>query len=187
MAGDTRARMVRATQVLMASHGSHGTSFTDVLAASGAPRGSLYHHFPGGKDELVRSAVEVAGANALAALEASRGRPAPDVAAGFIDAWRRLLVATDFTVGCAVAAVTVDAETSELVERGGEVFRQWTATLCELLTVGGVPEARAGALAALLIAGCEGAVIMSRAERDLAPFEQTATELLRLIATATAG
>lgn len=188
MANTTRQSMIEATQRLIASHGSHGTSFGDVIAASGAPRGSLYHHFPGGKEELVETALAASGDAAFRALEALRGSSATEVVAGFLDLWRRLLVHTDFTVGCAVAGVTVDAESSELVGRSGQIFRDWTGILAELLTEAGVPSLRAGSLATLLVAGSEGAVIVARAQRDMAPFEQVAAELQALIgASVTAG
>ncbi|TGW02048.1 TetR/AcrR family transcriptional regulator, partial [Mesorhizobium sp. M2D.F.Ca.ET.145.01.1.1] len=53
MATDTRTRMIEATALLLRRRGYHGTSLNDILTASGAPRGSLYFHFPGGKDQLV--------------------------------------------------------------------------------------------------------------------------------------
>src|SRR5947207_14909068 len=53
MATDTRTRMIEATALLIRQRGYHGTSLNDILSASGAPRGSLYFHFPGGKDQLV--------------------------------------------------------------------------------------------------------------------------------------
>ena len=184
MAADTRRRMIDSAAVLLARHGSRGTSFTEVLEASGAPRGSLYHHFPQGKEELVHAAVDAAGARSLAQLAALEGLPAGEVAARFLGLWRSLLVATEFDVGCAVAAVTVDAESAALVERAGAVFREWRSRLAELLTAGGVPADRAGALAALLIGASEGGVLLARAERDLAVFDAVTAEAVAAIEAA---
>ena len=75
MARSVRDQMVDSAVILLAKHGLDGTSFTEVLTASGAPRGSIYHHFPGGKDELIAAAIEVAGARAVALLSSS---PRPD-------------------------------------------------------------------------------------------------------------
>jgi len=61
MARDTRQKMIERAAILLAQKGLQGASFSEVLEASGAPRGSLYHHFPGGKDELVLAAVALAG------------------------------------------------------------------------------------------------------------------------------
>ena len=151
MAADTRRRMIDSAAVLVARHGSRGTSFSEVLEASGAPRGSLYHHFPQGKEQLVHAAVEAAGGRSLALLAELDGLPAGEVASRFLGMWRSLLTATDFGVGCAVAGVTVDAESDALLERAGEVFRAWRSRLAELLAEGGVGADRAASLAAMLI------------------------------------
>ena len=73
MAGDTRARMVAGAARLLAQRGLQETSFSEVLELTGAPRGSIYHHFPLGKDQLVASAVDLAGAHAIALIDRSAG------------------------------------------------------------------------------------------------------------------
>ena len=187
MAADTRQRMIDSAAVLVARHGSRGTSFSEVLEASGAPRGSLYHHFPQGKEQLVDAAVAAAGERSLALLADLEGAPAGAVASRFLGMWRALLTATDFGVGCAVAAVTVDAESDALVERAGHVFRAWRSRLAELLAAGGVRDDRAASLAALLIATSEGGVLLARAERDLAVFDEVAAEAIATIEAAAGG
>ena len=90
MAKDVRARMVEAAVRLLATKGLEGTSFAEVLDLSGAPRGSIYHHFPGGKDELVTEAVALARERAMAYLEEQAGKPPREIAAAFLDlsGWR---------------------------------------------------------------------------------------------------
>ena len=187
MAADTRQRMIDSAAVLVARHGSRGTSFSEVLEASGAPRGSLYHHFPQGKEQLVDAAVAAAGERSLARLADLEGAPAGEVATRFLGMWRALLTATDFGVGCAVAAVTVDAESDALLERAARVFRAWRSRLAELLAAGGVGDDRAASLAALLIATSEGGVLLARAERDLAVFDAVAAEAIATIEAAAGG
>jgi len=184
MAADTRRRMIDSAAVLVARHGSRGTSFSEVLAASGAPRGSLYHHFPQGKEQLVHAAVEAAGGRSLAQLAELDGLPAHEVASGFLGMWRSLLTATEFGVGCAVAAVTVDAESDALLERAGEVFRAWRSRLAELLVAGGVDADRAASLAAMLIGASEGGVLLARAEREIAVFDAVAAEAVAAVEAA---
>ena len=184
MAADTRQRMIDSAAVLVARHGSHGTSFSEVLEASGAPRGSLYHHFPQGKEQLVHAAVEAAGGRSLAQLAELDGLPAHEVASGFLGMWRSLLTATEFGVGCAVAAVTVDAESDALLERAGEVFRAWRSRLAELLAAGGVDADRAASLAAMLIGASEGGVLLARAEREIAVFDAVAAEAVAAVEAA---
>lgn len=184
MAKEVRQQMVEATTLLLAKKGLQGASFSAILEASGAPRGSLYHHFPAGKDELVLAAVEAAGARALAVLDAEPGASAETVATTFVGLWRALLTRSNFTAGCAVAAVTVAADSDELLASAGAVFRSWRTTLAAALAAGGVPAVRAPGLAASLIAACEGAVVLARAEQSLEPFDLVAAEQLASIRAA---
>jgi TetR/AcrR family transcriptional repressor of lmrAB and yxaGH operons len=184
MASDVRQRMIDSTVILLAKRGLQGTSFSEVIEASGAPRGSLYHHFPGGKDELVLAAVGLAGDRAIAVLDRMEGRPAIEVAGTFLDLWRSVLTASRFSAGCSVAAVTVAADSPEQLESVAKVFRAWRVRLAELLVAGGVPAERGPGVAATLIASSEGAVILARADRTLEPFDLVAAEQLAVIRAA---
>jgi len=187
MARGMRQRMIDSASVLIAKRGPQATSFSEVLEKSGAPRGSLYHHFPGGKEELVLASVGAAGERAIASLDALEGRPATEVAEGYLGRWRALLEASGFTAGCAVAAITVAGESAEQQELAAGVFRAWEARLGGLLAAGGVPAARAPELATALIAAGEGAVILARAARSFEPFDRTAAALLALVRSAVSG
>src|SRR5262252_2959176 len=101
VAGDSRDKMIRATITLLSQRGYAGTSFGDVMAASGAPRGSIYHHFPGGKQQLVAEAVARYADGMAHRLRTAvqRGRSL-DAVGLFIDAVRSGLRASDFTQGC---------------------------------------------------------------------------------------
>ncbi|MGA7809044.1 TetR/AcrR family transcriptional regulator [Bradyrhizobium sp.] len=187
MAGEIKQRMIERTAVLLAKKGLQGTSFSEVLEASGAPRGSLYHHFPGGKDELVLAALNAAGDQAMAVLDGLAGKPATEVTQAFIGLWRLVLTKSDFAAGCAVVAVTVAADSPALLGAAAEVFRTWRSRLGGLLAQGGVPADRALALSTGLISACEGAVILSRAERSFEPFDLVAAEQQRAVQSAITG
>ena len=176
MAGDVRERMIGGAARLLAEHGLEGTSFAEVLALTGAPRGSIYHHFPGGKDQLVAAAVDAAGAQALTVLDGLAGASAEQVAETFLGLWRLLLEKTGCRVGCAVLAVTVATGSDDLLDRAGAVFRAWRTQLSALLEAGGAADAES--FAATLVAAAEGAVVLSRAERSLDPFDAVAAYLL---------
>ena len=178
MAGDVRRRMVDGAVLLLAKRGLHGTSFADVLALTGAPRGSIYHHFPDGKDQLVGSAVELAGARALALLDDKAGDSAFEVAEFFLAMWRSVLTRGRYEIGCAVLAVTVATDSPELLDLTAAVFRGWRQRLAELLAQGGLPGPVAAQFSATLIASSEGAVVLSRAERSTEPFDLVAGQLL---------
>jgi TetR/AcrR family transcriptional regulator, lmrAB and yxaGH operons repressor len=184
LASDIKRKMIERAAILLATKGLQGTSFTEVLEASGAPRGSLYHHFPGGKDELVLDALDAAGERALAFLGSLEGKPAIDVATAFVGLWRMVLERSKFGAGCAVVAVTVATDQPELIERAASVFRGWRMRLAELLAKGGLPQHQAASTAASLIAACEGGVIMARAERAFEPFDLVTGNQLDAIRTA---
>lgn len=173
--------MVSRAAVLLARRGLQRTSFSEILEAAGAPRGSLYHHFPGGKDELVASAVKVAGDRMLGVLDELDGRPAVDVANAFAGFWRTILLQTDCSTGCAVTAVAIASDAPELLGTSGYVFRQWLGRLEDLLVAGGVAPARGAALAASLIAALEGAIVIARAQRSLEIFDRVAEEQVAAI------
>ncbi len=177
--------MIDQALLLLAKKGLQGASFSEILQASGAPRGSLYHHFPGGKDELVRAALGVAGDKVLDFLDTLDGRPAAEVAQAFAGLWRSVLVASDFGAGCAVVAVTVAAESPDLLRSAAGVFRAWRTRLGELLAKGGVSKSRAPALAALMISAVEGAVALARAEQSFEPFDLVAAQLRTAVEAAT--
>ena len=187
MAQGVRQQMVDTAAVLLAKHGLQATSFTEVLKASGAPRGSLYHHFPGGKDELVLAALEAAGVRAAAVLDGLSGQPADVVAGRFIALWRAVLARSDLTAGCSLLAVTVAADSEPLLDKAGEIFADWTTRIGELLRAGGVPVDRSRALATTLIAACEGGVVLARAARSMDPYEAVAAVQLELVRSEMAG
>src|SRR5580700_5362809 len=97
--GGVRARMVAGAVQLLATKGVEGTSFADVLAATGSPRGSVYHHFPGGKPELLHAALDLASEHGLAALDVTRGHPPVAVVERFLALWRFLLDRSHLTAG----------------------------------------------------------------------------------------
>src|SRR2546427_13005272 len=101
--------MIQSAAVLMRERGIEATSFSAVLEHSGAPRGSIYHHFPGGKAQLVEEATRYAGEwtgrGLSAALEAGDVATAIDL---FVAGWRHTLESTDFAAGCPVVAATVE-------------------------------------------------------------------------------
>ena len=185
--GGAADAMIASAVKLLAVHGFQATTFSSVLADSGAPRGSIYHHFPEGKDQLIGAAIDLAGDRALALTDALRGLPAPEVVDAFAGLWRAVLVRSDFRAGCAVLAVTVSADVPALVDRAAAIFRSWRERLGQAFEAAGVEAARARALALAVIAGCEGAVVLCRAEHSLEPLEVVAAQLRELAGAAAGG
>jgi TetR/AcrR family transcriptional repressor of lmrAB and yxaGH operons len=177
---DARRKMIESAVTLLATRGLQGTSFSDVLARSGAPRGSIYHHFPEGKDQLVDAAIELAGDRALRVLDAVQDSPPKDVTGFFLDLWREVLVRSGLRAGCAVLAVTVATDSPDLLGHAARIFRAWRGRLADLYERGGMDTAAAARLATTVVAASEGAVVVSRAERTLEPFELVAAQLLAI-------
>jgi TetR/AcrR family transcriptional repressor of lmrAB and yxaGH operons len=178
MAGEVRARMVESAVLLLAKRGLQATSFSEVLEKSGAPRGSLYHHFPNGKDELVDAALDLTEARLNALLERMAGSSAEEITAFFLAIWREVLSRSQFSAGCAVVAVTVATDSPALLEHTATIFRAWRVRLAELLAQGGLDSGVAARFAATLVAASEGGVVMSRAEQSMEPFDLVTEQLL---------
>ncbi|TDD89569.1 TetR/AcrR family transcriptional regulator [Actinomadura rubrisoli] len=180
MGTDSRERMVRSAAYLFRERGYSGTGFRDVIAHSGAPRGSIYHHFPEGKAQLAEEAVRYAGeflnAGILAATEGGDAASAVDAFTGW---WRQVLIKSEFRAGCPVVAVTVEShdDAPQLAAAAAAAFDRWQDTLATGLGNAGVPDDRAARLARLIVAAVEGATILCRAHRDVAPLEDVVTEL----------
>jgi AcrR family transcriptional regulator len=178
-----RQRMIASTALLMRERGARATSIDAVLEHSGAPRGSVYHHFPGGREQLLREATDYAGEYVARRLERA---PVDDPLAALdslIDEYRATLLATDFRAGCPVVAVAVESaeEGPDLRDYVVGAFDRWRQTIARGLAAAGIADARAEELAMLVVASFEGAVILSRAYRDLAPLENLRREFHRLV------
>jgi TetR/AcrR family transcriptional regulator, lmrAB and yxaGH operons repressor len=176
--------MVEGAVRLLAQRGLQETSFSQVLELTGAPRGSIYHHFPDGKDQLVASAIDLAGEHATDAINRLAGSAAEDVTRGFLGMWRSVLSRSSFHAGCSVLAVTIATDSSDLLDHAAGVFRAWRIRLAELLEAGGLEPQRALGFAAILIASSEGAVVLSRAEQSMEPFDLVAEQLIEQVTTA---
>ncbi len=183
MAQGVKQRMVEGAVVLLAKHGLQATSFSDVLALTGAPRGSVYHHFPEGKGQLVASAVDLAGGRAIALLDELEGASADEITRRFLAMWRSILERSNFGAGCAVLAVTVATDSPALLDHAAIVFRGWRQRLAALLESGRLGRADAAGYATLLVAASEGAVVLARAEHSMEPFDLVGDQLLAHLKT----
>jgi len=181
--------MICSAAALFSSRGLSGTSFSDVIADSGAPRGSIYHHFPGGKTQLAADVIAWTSEQVLAHLRACPADTARGVLAWFIELWRRSVQASGASAGCPVAGIVVDvdrdadagAAAGDLTGQARAAFADWTGVLAGQLQATGMPEARARSVATASLAAMEGALILCRVERSSVPLEDTARELLNLV------
>jgi TetR/AcrR family transcriptional regulator, lmrAB and yxaGH operons repressor len=182
MNGNSRASMICSAAALFGSRGLSATSFSDVLADSGAPRGSIYHHFPGGKKQLAEDVIGWTSEQVLGHLRACPASTPAGVLAWFIDLWRQSVAVAEGLSGCPVAGIAIDTGAAgDLIDAARAAFSDWTALLAGQLQAAGVPAHRAGPIATVTLAAMEGALILCRAERSIQPLETTARELMNLL------
>ncbi|MEU6665060.1 TetR/AcrR family transcriptional regulator [Streptomyces sp. NPDC046727] len=178
-----RERMVFSAAQLIRRGGVTATGMREVAVHARAPRGSLQHYFPGGKEQLVNEAVAWAGRYAgkrVARFLAGLEEPTPSgLFAAMAAQWTDEYAADGFAAGCPVAAATVDRASSDdsTREAAAAAFAAWRGPVAEALTDMGVPAARAGSLATLMISTLEGAILLARAERDVRPLTTAVREL----------
>jgi AcrR family transcriptional regulator len=188
--GSTRTRMLDGAVELLRERGTAGVNLDAVLARTGTPRGSVYHHFPGGRNELVVAATRHAGDQITRAIDKV-------VATGdalalldmFVRFWRRSLRDTGYQAGCPVLAVAVDGR-ADLPEAAGavrEIFDAWHERFTLLLRRQGAAAPRAQRLASITIAAIEGAIVLCRVRGDTIPLDDVAAELRDLLGAAGGG
>jgi AcrR family transcriptional regulator len=175
--------MIVSTALLVRERGARATSLDAILAHSGAPRGSVYHHFPGGREQLLREATRYAGDYVARRLEREAGDDPLTALEMLFDEYRKNLEATDFRAGCPIVAVAIEAseEGPDLRECTVAAFERWRRAIAASIERAGVDPDRADELAINAIASFEGAIVLSRAYRDLEPLDRVRRELRRQV------
>lgn len=186
----TRERMVISAALLIRERGLTGTSFDDVITHSGAPRGSIYHHFPAGKQQLAEEAVRYADAHirTMIARATADGDPQALLRA-FSDAWQTTLQSSGFRAGCPVVAAAVEAQDdgSGIAGATADAFTAWQSAIERVLRDRGLSRARARRLATTTIAAFEGAVVLCRAHGEVRPLTDVTRDLEDLYELVLAG
>ncbi|WP_030013210.1 TetR/AcrR family transcriptional regulator [Curtobacterium sp. S6] len=176
--------MVDSAMALLRQNGASSTTIDKVLSHSGAPRGSVYHHFPRGRIQLIEEAISTASDRMTTLIEETLQADDPvEAIDAFFALWRDRLVDSDFRSGCPIVAVAVETndESPHLARSAGDIFVRWQDALTELFRKNGIPEDRSRRLAALVIAAEEGAVVLSRAQQSTAPMEAATAEIHDLL------
>jgi AcrR family transcriptional regulator len=169
----TRDRILNASTELFGRHGYAATGIKSILAASGAPFGSLYHFFPGGKEALGAAAIRAGGTMYRDLVEAFYGGGTDVVEAtdAFFEAAAEMIEATDFADACPIATVALEISSVSEPMRiaSAEAFESWLDVLRARLVDAGIDSGRAGELAIELFCAIEGAFLLSRTTRDKTP------------------
>jgi AcrR family transcriptional regulator len=203
MTSDTRAKMVAGAADLLSRRGVNATSLREVVRHTGTPRGSISHHFPRGKQQLIEDAIGHAGVQVSKPLDQfTRERGTIDGLRAFIVLWRKILERSKFAAGCPVLAVAVEQYVSDAMDNAGApdeaaqrhlldladgVFADWQRIMVAALRRDGVTPARARRLAALVVASIEGGLAMCRAARNTQPLDDVRQELEAVLSAAISG
>lgn len=173
--------MIAAARRLFRQHGYVGTALSDVITESAAPRGSLYFHFPGGKEELATEVSLLHAADTVTHVNRVAGTTdtAAEFIAGFMRHFRDEIAASDYRESCAVAPIVLEctpasAPLSDVTRRG---FGDLIATVTTRLEEKGLERDRARTLASLAVTTMEGGLIVSRTLRSPEPFDAAITVL----------
>ena len=178
---DSKERMVAAARRLFRERGYLGTALSDVVAESAAPRGSIYFHFPGGKEEIAGEVVLLHAGDHIAHI--NRAAAATSTAAQLIEAFiariRDELISSDYREGCAMAPIVIEStpasdQLSDATRRG---FQDIIATLAARLTEKNIPHSAAVQLATHAVSSVEGALILSRVLHSPEPFDLAIAQL----------
>ncbi|MEU2235384.1 TetR/AcrR family transcriptional regulator [Streptomyces vietnamensis] len=186
---ETSLRLAESMLELIQRHGYSGTGLNAVVEHAGAPKGSLYFHYPQGKEALGQKAVALAAARFGSLVTGSATGPATagEALGRVIDELAGMLDDSDFQLGCPVSVVTLEmgGESERLRDACAEAFESWIAPVGELLVAQGRPRTVARALATAVVSMVEGAVIVSRAQRSTEPLYCAARAIAVLLAEGT--
>lgn len=181
---DSKEKTLAAAATLFCRQGYHGTALHDILAASGAPRGSLYFHFPRGKEEIAEGAVAL-GEKAVREYilhVAEIARSAETFVIGLARGMAARLEASDFREGCPLATTALEVATdSEAIGRAArEAFAAWEREIAQALGRFGIAAREATPAATAILSQLEGALLLARTYRSAEPMRR-AEEVLRLL------
>jgi TetR/AcrR family transcriptional regulator, lmrAB and yxaGH operons repressor len=178
---DSKDRMIASARRLFREHGYLGTALSDVVTESAAPRGSIYFHFPGGKEELASEVSLLHAGDHIAHINraAATTNTAGQLIEAFIGRIRDELISSDYREGCAMAPLVIEstAASDQLGDATRRGFQDMIATLAARLTEKDVPESRATQLATHAWSSVEGALILSRVLHSPEPFDLAIAQL----------
>jgi AcrR family transcriptional regulator len=175
MASATRERILETSAELFRRQGFAGTGVKQIVAEAGAPFGSIYHFFPGGKEQLGEEVIRTSGAlyGQLIDLFFPPGVDLPAATGAFFAGAAQTLVETDYADACPIATVALEvSSTSEpMREACADVFEGWTTAMAARLAEAGLAPEPSRALAISMICSLEGAFVLARAGRSIEPLE----------------
>jgi AcrR family transcriptional regulator len=180
--GSTRTAMLVSAAEVLRERGAAGVTIDEVLARSGAPRGSVYHHFPEGRNQILAEALSYAGEEITDVIDNAARNGGMYLVRKFVVYWEEQLVESNFAAGCPVVAAAIGSDDEpQLTSVAGNIFSHWRDALTRAFVSDGFSDADAASLAVMCIASLEGAVVLCRSTRSVDPLRDVATQLEFLI------
>ena len=191
MASDTKERILDTSGELFRRQGYMGTGVKQIVAEAGAPFGSLYHFFPGGKEELGAETIRRSGA-IYGLLLGEYAGPDVELVAGlraFFEGAAQTLRETDYADACPIATVALEvSSTNEELRRAcADVFGAWIEGGTRRFEAEGIPRRKARELVVQMLAALEGAFVLSRALRSTEPVELAGAAVVDSVRAALEG
>jgi TetR/AcrR family transcriptional repressor of lmrAB and yxaGH operons len=184
-ATDSKGKTLTAAAKLFRQQGFHGTALHDILAAGGSPRGSLYFHFPGGKEEIGETALGLAGEAVRQGI--AKAAEASENAEIFLVRIIRGMAAdlerSGYSEGCPIATTALEtAVQSEVLGAAcRNAFQKWELEIKRGLERFGMSSDDAELVATMALSQAEGALLLARTYRSLAPLKR-AEQAVKLLA-----
>jgi AcrR family transcriptional regulator len=187
---DAKAKMVKAARRLIRERGYHATALSDVIELSGAPRGSVYFHFPGGKTQLAAEVAKSYARDQADMIEhaAEESDSAADLISAYVNRARENLIGSNYTQGCTVAPLALEgcgAESELLANAVSAAFSLMIESLAFQFAFFGMSRNGARELAEVVVSGVEGALVTARAFQSPAPFDSLLAALVNEAAALT--
>lgn len=186
-----RDKIIRAAALLFRRVGYSTAGMNDIVTLSGAPKGSVYHYFPGGKEQVAQEALVYAGGLVTQTLSelAVQADSAADMIQLYADMLSHWMAKSDYQDGCPVTTTLLETANSipALATVGRQIFEKWQVIFASKLVSNGMSQERASSLAVLAISAVEGALILSRVERNATSIEKVGKELAELFKMAVAS
>ena len=181
--GSTRTKMLLTAAEVLREKGAAGVTIDEVLARSGAPRGSVYYHFPDGRNQLLTEALQFAGDSITAVIDDAAEHGYIVLVRRFVEFWERTLIDSDFTAGCPVVAAAIGSsdDVPALTTIASNVLDRWRDALTRAFTADGFEVTDAVSLAWTSIASLEGAVVLCRSAKSVDPLHAVAEQIEFLI------
>jgi TetR/AcrR family transcriptional repressor of lmrAB and yxaGH operons len=182
---ETRDTIIETTSRLLEEQGYHATGLNQIVAESGAPKGSLYYYFPEGKDEISEEALRLTGRRVeenIRGMMQSHPTTA-DGLEGLLEKIAEQIEVSDFRAGGPITTVALEsAGDNERLQRAcSEIYDDWRGVVADRLGEDGVPDGQAERLSRTVIATIEGAIVLARTDRSVGPLLEAAASLRELL------